>query len=512
MEDKPPKPIPTITGHANALALLTTIEGFDFDDNITETGLPSIPPAPIGAAGLDRVIAVVNRMIEAHDKAGALLFRDALADFFIPLSPITLTFDPKVIYDQHADRFVVVTLEQVDADPPSNPDPGNISRILLAVSRTSTPATPTAADWVFHDIGAKTLIDGVEHWADYPGFAVDEEAVYITNNMFSFGAENYGGVRLWIVGKGLGTGGFYDGGVDGVTVHDPYAAVGLPDFSFTTQPAHMFGAGPAGVGTFLVAYSGLTNGDPGGTEFVQVMRVDDPLGTPAFIHQFVNVGDIEDVCGVFGFPDLPGAPQSGTAIEIHVNNRISLHAVWRNDALWTTTTINPNSGPDAGQTTAHWFKVDTSNLASLAVDDQGDVGGEDIAAGTFTFFPSIAVDGNGNMAIGFAASAATIFPGAFYTGRLASDPAGTVQLSQTLRAGLDYYVRTFRSPGVGRNRWGDYSGISVDPSDDATFWVFNEYAITRGTVSGTEDGHWGTAFGSFSMDTAAPAPPVLVSP
>ena len=47
VEDKQPKLIPTITGHANAPALLTTIEGFDFDDNITETGFPSIHQTPL---------------------------------------------------------------------------------------------------------------------------------------------------------------------------------------------------------------------------------------------------------------------------------------------------------------------------------------------------------------------------------------------------------------------------------------------------------------------------------
>ena len=62
---------------------------------------------------------------------------------------------------------------------------GNFSRILLAVSKTSTPATATAGDWFFHAINAKTVIGGVEHWADYPGFAVDEEAVYITEQYVS---------------------------------------------------------------------------------------------------------------------------------------------------------------------------------------------------------------------------------------------------------------------------------------------------------------------------------------
>ena len=73
----------------------------------------------------------------------------------------------------------------------------------------------------------------------------------------------------------------------------------------------------------------------------------------------------------------------------------------------------------------------------LALTQQGDVGGEDIESGTHTFFPSISVDAAGNMGLGFAASAPTIFPGAYYTGRQRSDPAGTVQSSETLAAGMD---------------------------------------------------------------------------
>jgi len=68
--------------------------------------------------------------------------------------------------------------------------------------------------------------------------------------------------------------------------------------------------------------------------------------------------------------------------------------------------------------------------------------------------------------------------------------------SVTLAAGFDYYIRFFNGTS---NRWGDYSGISVDPADDATFWVFNENALTRGTLIGGEDGRWGTRFGKFSF-------------
>lgn len=66
-----------------------------------------------------------------------------------------------------------------------------------------------------------------------------------------------------------------------------------------------------------------------------------------------------------------------------------------------------------------------------------------------------------------------------------------------MAAGLDYYVRTFTSGSTGRNRWGDYTATVVDPLDDS-FWTFNEYALTRGTAFGGEDGRWGTRWGKFT--------------
>jgi hypothetical protein len=101
------------------------------------------------------------------------------------------------------------------------------------------------------------------------------------------------------------------------------------------------------------------------------------------------------------------------------------------------------------------------------------------------------------MVIGFSASAPTIYPGAYFAGRTSIDPAGTVSPSGVLRTGLDFYKRTF---GGSQNRWGDYSGMSLDPSDGTIFWAFNEYALTRGTTFGGEDGRWGTAFGEIPVN------------
>lgn len=489
-------------------------ESFDFDDNSAQTGgFVFIPPDPIGAAGPNILIAVGNVMLEARFKfdAGGFLWRDALQDLFAPLTPANFTFDPKVVYDHYADRFLIVTLEQVAAGV--NPDPGNTSRILVAVSKTSTPGTASPSNWYFHAIDAKESINGWDHWVDYPGFEVDEEAIYITGRMFAHeGGASDQAVRLWIVDKGL-VGGFYAGGAATVTKHDPYTAVGLPAFrNRTTMPAQVYGAGGVGpgIGTFLTRYDGITGGGPGQPESLLVIRIDDPLGATAFTAAFVDVGDIEDLGGVFGFPALPDAPQLGTSEQIEVNDRRILDAVWRNDELWLTATVTPNSGPDVGDPTAHWFKLDTSVWPPVLAD-QGNIGGEELhaAGGVYTFFPALAVNAAGDAVFGFSASGANMYCGAYVTGREAGDPPGTVRPVETVRAGVDYYVRTFGTP---RNRWGDYSGVALDPADDGVFWVFNEYAIQRGTPIDGEDGRWGTAWGSYSFGAFAPDAPELPAP
>ena len=457
-----------------------TIEGINFDENKDLTGFYQIPPDPIAVAGTNHLLSVVNSSIEWITKAGNQRVSMSLANFFSALTPENLVFDPKIIYDQYAERFVVVALVRVD-NGILNPD--NVSRILMAVSDDGNPN----GIWYLDSIDSRLLVGGlVSSWADFPGLAIDEEAVYITANMFSFGNNTFTGSRLWILDKGVGSGGFYDDGVASITIHDPSTLAPLPAQAPTLQPAHVFGPDgiPGGAGTFLVN-SGWTGGS---IDFLSVIRVDDPLGAPSFSNQFINLGDITN-----GF-NLPDAPQAGTGIAIETNDVRTLHAVWRDNTLWAVNTVNPPNGSDAGQATAHWYEIDTSVLSALTLTQQGDVGGEDIAPDTHTFFPSISVDEAGNMGLGFTASAPTIFPGAYYTGRQRSDPAGTVQSSETLAAGVDFYVRTL---GSGRNRWGDYSGMSIDPSDERTFWVFNQYALTRGTVINGEDGRWGTRFGSF---------------
>lgn len=472
----------------NSVNALTTILGVDFDTDASTTGYYHIPPDPIGVAGPSHLVAVNNTSIRWSDKSGGSVTTKRLGEngsthvgsFFESLTPVNGTFDPKVIYDQYNSRFVVVTLEKV-SDGSDAANPANTSRILVAVSATSDPN----GTWYYTAIDSKITIGGTETWADYPGFAINTDAIFITNNMFSFGGSSKG-ERLWIITKGDGSGGFYDsGGTAVVSVHDPATSAGIGYSSY--QPAHMFGSAPASVLSYLVGYSGLSNGT---NEFLRIITITGTHASPTFTSTTVSCGDLDDTG-----TSMPDAPQSGTGILIETNDRRSMQAVWRSNYLWTVAQIVPGSGTNSGEATTHWFKASaSSSTPSTTISDQGDIGGEEIATSTYTFMPSIAVNSSGDMIVGFAASASTIFPGAYYAGRLSGDGAGTTNAAVVVKAGEDYYFRAF---GGSQNRWGDYSGMSIDPADDFTFWVFNQYAKTRGTILGsypTEDGVWGTVF------------------
>jgi hypothetical protein len=47
--------------------------------------------------------------------------------------------------------------------------------------------------------------------------------------------------------------------------------------------------------------------------------------------------------------------------------------------------------------------------------------------------------------------------------------------------------------GNNLNRWGDYSGLSIDPVDDCTFWYTTEYLRTNGAWN------WSTQIASFKF-------------
>jgi len=104
----------------------------------------------------------------------------------------------------------------------------------------------------------------------------------------------------------------------------------------------------------------------------------------------------------------------------------------------------------------------------------------------YRWMGSIAQDKQGNMALGYSVSSSSVYPSISYTGRLVTDPANTMQAEASMQAGTG-------SQNGRLERWGDYSGMSIDPSDDCTFWYTTEYIKTTGSFN------WSTRVGSFKF-------------
>ncbi len=85
-----------------------------------------------------------------------------------------------------------------------------------------------------------------------------------------------------------------------------------------------------------------------------------------------------------------------------------------------------------------------------------------------------------------------MFPGIRYTGRLAGDPLGMMTLGEgTIINGSGVQTTT-------NSRWGDYTSMTVDPTDDCTFWYVNEY-YTLDWTEPPPDRSWQTRIGSFKL-------------
>ena len=117
-------------------------------------------------------------------------------------------------------------------------------------------------------------------------------------------------------------------------------------------------------------------------------------------------------------------PQQGTTLKLDtLGDKIMTPVVYQNlggtESLWADGTVIENY-PN-GPTAVRWYQFDVTggNFPATAAQQQDWTNGND---GLWRFMPSIAVDANGNMAIGYSVSSGSIFPNISYAGRFASDP------------------------------------------------------------------------------------------
>jgi uncharacterized delta-60 repeat protein len=429
--------------------------------------------------------------------------------FFETILPSTPTsnlryFDPRVIYDQEARRFLVLCLE---ADQIAQ-----TSRILIAASQTDSPA----GLWWFREINSRfDYPNGSHTWADYVHLAADEKAVYLVGTMHQFSATPpypFQGTMTWIINKQQ----LYSGAVPQINGPlDPFANVSAGIDRRTLAPAHVFGNLGQAVGTFLVG----AGWEQQNQDALAIFRINNPLGTPTFDLTWALFGQISSGPTV-GSRFQAQQPNNQPLIE--AGQPQCYNAVLRNGALYTATIIRPSAaGADQGEPTVHWFQIPTSNITGGTIDlnaqsgnQHGNIGGESLAAQTATYYPWIAVNDRNDVAVSFSASGPCLNPGAYYTARRATDTPGTMQTPGTLAAGVSTYLRYSTTDPDHRNRWGDYCAMIVDGLNGTTFFSYNQFAHTPGhTLSGTVgDGRWGSAIGSLTFLTPGSLDPDVTSP
>ena len=182
-------------------------------------------------------------------------------------------------------------------------------------------------------------------------------------------------------------------------------------------------------------------------------------------------------------------PQPGTTAKVDaISDRLMYRLQYRNFGSYQTLVSNHTvdaTGTDIAG--VYWFEL-RNNGAGWAMNQQGVYSPDS----NNRWMGSAALDHVGNLALGYSVSSSTVYPSVRYAGRLVGDPAG--QLSQ---GEASLVVGSGSQTDTSYSRWGDYSMLGVDPSDDCTFWYTQEYVAVTGVTS------WTTRIGSFKFPSCS---------
>jgi hypothetical protein len=216
--------------------------------------------------------------------------------------------------------------------------------------------------------------------------------------------------------------------------------------------------------------------------FVDLTRVSGSGGPGATLSATTKIGGLAD-----GQPNSARQPDGTRTIDTD-DNRLSGSVVQVGNRIYMTNNIG--DGPTPGATThdiVHWIVLDATTDAVL---QQGTIGDPNFDF----FYPSIAANADGDVVLAFDRSGgpATGAAGnisAFAVVGTTTDGLLTFGSPFLLEAGLvdDYSVLDASN----RNRWGDYSATTVDPSDPLVFWTVQEIPIAP-AASGRFRNRWAT--------------------
>jgi len=409
----------------------------------------SIPPDPYIAVGPDHIIETVNTSWRITDKEGNEIVTIDAGQWFSYSGKNFDPFDPKVIYDHFAQRWVQVWLHADDANQESY--------FLFSVSDDSDP-TGVWYNWAIPSDENGNVFSG--NWADYQGVGYDDKAIYLTSNQFTFGNNaSYNYSKLRIVDKT----GLYQNSPGEVTWNDFW---NINDFGL--RPVRSMDVNDK---------SYLVRTFQSGGSYVYVYEINDPVGTPSLTRNLVQVNP-------YGGPPL-GNQLGGNQYE-------SGGANLRNEPVLQDGILHFAHCVSQGSFSA---------VRYLAIDAQTRNVIKDFAMGSgshYYSYPALAVAENNDVVISYSRSSNTEYIGAFYTVIKAEDnePLGSFML----QSGKANYYKTF---GGTRNRWGDYNGAWTDPADPSNIWVYAEYVIQNNTWADYMGGVRTTPFDAATINLSS---------
>jgi hypothetical protein len=471
--------------------------------NSSTSGCGCLPPDTDGDVGPNHYVQTVNIGFRVFDKSGNPLAPfTTYQSFFAPLVGTPCQNqnqgDPFVFYDHLADRWVVSDFAFVSY-------PGTNFYECIGVSQSPDPV---AGPWALYAL----LVDPA-NLDDYPKLAMWNNpqpggAYYLAVSLFD-STGNLAGNRVIALDRGSMLTG---GPANAINFMIPGAAMPV---TYHLMPAS-FRTGnppPAGRDEFLLAIDSPANGGVVQTQvhgwlfhadFVNPGNSTFGIGPDHTPNQEIAVNSFVDACNpcntAAGYHLVPqqGTTQKldtlgdGIMIPLAYQNRAGTESLWADH----TVLLNFPNGPTA----IRWYQMDVTggNLPATAVQQQDWSNGND---GLFRWMPSIAVDQNGNTAIGYSTSSPSIFPGIRYAGRLESDPPGNLAQGEAVMTNGGG-AQTHSS-----GRWGDYSMNTIDPADGMTFWHTNEYYPTTSSAS------WFTRVGKFNFQGGvSPTPTPTATP
>ncbi|MCP4153770.1 MAG: hypothetical protein GY757_38950, partial [bacterium] len=435
--------------------------------NLTSNGA-GWPPDTTGDVGETYFVQAVNTSIGIYRKSDGVEISTATFDSFFGGTDISGTpcdsdnnGDPLVLYDRYNQRWFILDFAWDSSETDG-------SYFSIAASKTSDPT----GDWYQYAFQANsTLMD------DYPKAGIWEGGIYITANMFNFSSGSFQYSQIWAIK----TPDLYNGTLTSQTVTDS------GDMAFSIMPSNSKGstAPTAGDPNYMYAIDASEYGT-GHSDALYVWKYDvdwDNSGNTTW------TGPTSMSTASYGLT-ASGVPQNGTSNTLDsLYGRLMYTAFYRKFASHESVLLCHLAEADSDVRAMRWYEIRISG-GSSSIYQQGTYAPDS----NHRWMGSVASDANGSIALAYSISSSSMYPAIAYTGRLSSDTLGELpQGEETLVSGSGYQSSY--------SRWGDYSTLTIDPSDDETFWYTQEYYSSSGT-------NWNTRIGSFTIpnvvDTTAP--------